>query len=288
MNTRAWMLFLALGIIWGMPYLLIRIAVEDLHPVIVAFGRTAVGALVLLPFAFNGSALSAALRHWKWLLVYTLFEITGPWVLIAYAETRLTSSTAGLIVATTPLIAAAVVAGLGHERIEPRRLLGLALGLCGVAGFMGADIRPGDMPAMLALILSAVGYAIGPIIAARKLSHIDPIGVVTGSLILAFLIYLPAAPFFWPATVSAASAWSVVGLGLLCTAIAFVLLFALIAEVGPARSTVIAYVNPAIALLLGVVILNEPLTIGMAIGFPLIIIGSILGTAGRKASTPRR
>ncbi|MBA3678021.1 MAG: EamA family transporter [Sphingosinicella sp.] len=288
MGRRGWVLFLALGLIWGMPYLLIRIAVRDLDPLIVVFARTTIGALILLPFALRAKSLAQAFRHWKWLAAYTLIEISVPWLLIGYAETRLTSSTAGILISTTPLLAALAVAARGGEPLGGRRLAGLVLGLVGVILLMGLDLDVGDLPAAAALTMSAICYAIGPMVVAEKLKNVQPMGVVTGSLILAAALYLPFAPFVWPSSITPEAAWSVFGLATLCTALAFILFFALIAEVGPARSTVITYINPAVALVLGVIVLSEPLTIGMAVGFPLIIIGSILGTAGgRKNGTAR-
>jgi len=168
---------------------------------------------------------------------------------------------------------------LGHDRFGTRRLFGLGLGFAGVAALVGLDFQMSNLPAVGAAALTAIGYAIGPIIVDRKLGNVPPMGVVTASLIVAALLYAPFAPFYWPEHVTAAAAWSVLGLAVFCTAIAFLLFFALIAEAGPARATVITYINPAVALLLGVLVLHEPLTIGMAIGFPLVILGSILGTS---------
>jgi drug/metabolite transporter (DMT)-like permease len=285
MSRQTWGLFLALGVIWGMPYLLIRIAVEDLDPLIVAFARTTLGALMLLPFVWRGGAFSLTPKQWNWLALYTLAEISGPWLLIGHAETRLNSSTAGLIIATTPLIAATIVVKLGHERIDLRRGAGLALGLFGVGALLGLDIEINDFPAAAALVLSALGYAIGPIIITRKLDGVPPMVVVAGSLVIAALLYLPFVPFNWPETITADAAWSVLGLAALCTALAFVLFMKLVAQAGPARATVITYLNPAVAIVLGVLVLNEPLTPGMAIGFPLIILGSVLGTSAARPKT---
>jgi drug/metabolite transporter (DMT)-like permease len=279
MTTRGWVLFSALGLIWGMPYLLIRIAVADLDPLIVAFGRTVIGALILLPIALYTKALAPALRRWKPLLLFTFVEITGPWLLLGHAETRLNSSTAGLLIAIVPLTAAIIMAVLGYDKLDGRRLAGLIVGFAGVAALVGLDIQFKDFGAVAAIALVALGYAIGPIIISRKLSGIPPMGVIVASLIIAALTYAPIAPFVWPSHVPADAAWSVVGLGAICTATAFVVFFALIAEVGPARATVITYINPAVAIALGALVLNEPLTAGMAIGFPLVIVGSILATA---------
>ena len=287
MTRRGWILFIALGVVWGMPYLLIRIAVGTIDPLVVAGSRTLIGALLLLPVALHRNALAAAFRNWKWLLAFTLIEISVPWVLLGHAETRLNSSTAGLLIAIVPLFAAVIVTRLGHERLETRRLFGLGLGFAGVALLVGLDIHLSDFLAVGATIVVALCYAAGPIIIDRKLSDVPAIGVITASLILATLIYAPFAPFLWPTEFNAGAVGSVVGLGVLCTAGAFLIFFALIAEVGPARATVITYVNPAVAIILGALVLHEPLTTGMLIGFPLVILGSYLGTT-RSAANPSR
>ncbi len=269
-----------------MPYLLIRIAVGAIDPLVVAGSRTLIGALLLLPVALQRSALAAGFRQWRWLLAYTLIEINVPWLLLGHAETRLNSSTAGLLIAVVPLFAALIVTRLGHERLEPRRLLGLGIGFAGVALLVGIDVQFADLLAVAAIMVVALCYAIGPIIIHRKLGDVPAVGVVTASLIVATLVYAPFMPFLWPEHVPAPAAWSVVGLGILCTAIAFLVFFALIAEVGASRATVITYVNPAVAIVLGAVVLSEPLTLGMAIGFPLVIAGSVLGTS--RPHTPAR
>jgi drug/metabolite transporter (DMT)-like permease len=286
MSRRGWILFLALSVIWGMPYLLIRIAVKDIDPLVVAFGRTLIGALILLPIALRTQALAPVFRRWKPLLLFTVVEISGPWLLLGHAEKRLTSSTAGMLIAVVPLLAAVILTVLGHDRFEPRRLMGLGIGFAGVVALVGLDIQLSDLPAAGTIALAALGYAIGPIIITRKLGDLPSMGVVTGSLIVATILYAPFAPFLWPTHITADAAWSVLGLAVICTAAAFVLFFALIAEAGPARATVITYINPAVAIVLGVLVLNEQLTMGMAIGFPLVIIGSMLGTARARSTSP--
>jgi drug/metabolite transporter (DMT)-like permease len=279
MTRRGWILFAVMGLLWGMPYLLIRIAVATIDPLVVAGSRTLIGALLLLPIALHRNALAPAFRHWPWLLAFTLIEISIPWVTLGHAETRLNSSTAGLLIAIVPLFAAIIVSKLGHEKLEPRRIFGLALGFAGVALLVGLDIDFHDWLAVGGTVVVSLCYAIGPIIIDRKLKDVPAIGVVTASLILATTIYAPFAPFLLPSEVTAIGVYSVVGLGVLCTALAFVVFFALIAEIGPARATVVTYVNPAVAITLGALVLHEPLTTGMLIGFPLVIIGSFLGTA---------
>ena len=185
MSRRGWILFVSLGLLWGMPYLLIRIAVGELDPLIVAGGRTLIGALLLLPIALHRNALAPAFRKWKWLLAFTLIEISIPWVMLGHAETRLNSSTAGLLIAVVPLFAALIVTKLGHERLEPRRIFGLGLGFAGVALLVGLDIHFSDFVAVAATIVVALCYAIGPIIIDRKLGDVPALGVITASLILA-------------------------------------------------------------------------------------------------------
>ncbi len=285
MSRRGWALFAALSMIWGIPYLLIKIAVTDVDPLIVAFGRTFIASALLLPIAAYRRALMPVIRRWKWLLLYTVIEISGPWLLLGRAETRLNSSTAGLLIAIVPMIAAIVLTISGHDRLGARRVAGLAIGFAGVAALVGLDIHVDDLSAVGVLLLVAVGYAIGPIIINRKLADLPPMGVIAASLILATLLYAPFTVSVWPDRITAPAVWSIVGLAVVCTAVAFLVFFALIAEAGPARATVITYINPAVAITLGVLLLDEPLTIGMAIGFPLVIVGSVLATS-RRAVLP--
>lgn len=279
MTRRGWALFIALSVIWGVPYLLIKVAVAEIDPVVVAFGRTSLGALVLLPVALRQHALRPVVARWKWLLLYTVVEMVGPWWLLGHAETRLTSSTAGLLLAVVPLIAAVILVSTGRDRFDARRLLGLGVGLVGVIALVGLDVHLDDLASVGAVMVTAIGYAVGPIIISRKLADLPPTGVITASLIGAATIFLPFAIWLRPSHISAQAGLSVVGLAVLCTAIAFLALFALIAEAGPARATVITYINPAVAITLGILILGEQFTVGIAIGFPLVILGAVLATA---------
>jgi drug/metabolite transporter (DMT)-like permease len=253
---------------------------------IVAFGRTLIASALLLPVVLYRRALLPVIRRWKWLLLYTVVEIVGPWWLLGHAETRLTSSTAGLLLAVVPLIAAVMLVSMGRDRFDARRVVGLLIGLAGVIALVGLDVHLDDLASVGAVMVTAVGYATGPIIINRKLADLPPIGVVTASLIVATTIFLPFAVWLRPSHISAQAGWSVIGLAVLCTAVAFVAFFALIAEAGPARATVITYINPAVAIVLGVLILHEQFTVGVAIGFPLVIIGSVLATAKTRVRVP--
>ncbi|HEY2778858.1 MAG TPA: DMT family transporter [Gaiellaceae bacterium] len=280
MNRRGAVLFAAMCLIWGVPYLMIRVAVRELAPVTLVFFRTAIGAALLVPFAAWRRELRPLLAHWWPLLAYTVMEVVIPWVLLARAETKLTSSLTGLLIAAVPLVGAVVVGLTGtRERQGRRRWLGLLVGIGGVAALVGLDVGQINGLAVVEVFGVAVCYAIGPIILSRRLNDAPALGVVAASLILATVIYAPFAALRWPSSVPSAHVLeSVLGLAVVCTALAFLVFFALIAEVGPVRATVITYVNPAVAAVLGVTILSEHLSAGMLVGFALILAGCVLAT----------
>ncbi|QAY62857.1 DMT family transporter [Xylanimonas allomyrinae] len=281
MTTRGAVLFGSLGLIWGIPYLFIRIAVADLSPAVVVLGRCVIGALVLLPFAVRSGDLRAVLRRWPVVLAYASVEIATAWWLLTDAERHITSSLAGLLVAAVPIFATALALVLRIERRLPvRRVAGLLVGLAGVAALAGVDAAQGAaLRPVLQVLATALCYAVGPMIVARSLGGVSPVAVNAVSLTFCSLVYAPFAIATWPATApSGGAVASVVVLGLVPTALAFVLLFALIAEVGPAPATVITYLNQAVALVAGVLFLGEPITAGILVGFPLVLVGAFLAT----------
>lgn len=287
MSRRGWVLFVAMAVIWGIPYLLIKVAVDEIAPSTLVLARTAVATVLLLPVALARGMIGPVLRRWRPLLLYTVIEICAPWLLLGFAEQRLSSSLAGLLVAGVPLVGALLARfGPERERLGRRRLLGLLVGLAGVAALVGFEVGAGDARAIVAIAVVVVCYAVGPFILARTLSDLPALGVVAASLALAALAYVPAglieAPASWP---SGRATLAVLVLAVVCTAVAFLVFFELIAEVGAARSTVITYLNPAVAVLLGVLILDESFTVATAAGFVLILLGSILATARRPAPT---
>ena len=288
MSKRGWLLFVAMGVIWGIPYLLIKVADEGVSVPVLVFTRTALGALLFLPAAIRGGSLRALKGHAFWLATFTLVEIVGPWALLSSAEKRLPSSTTGLMVAAVPIFAA-LLAWLTRDgdQLTLIRWAGLAVGLAGVAVLAGPDAVHGDILPVIEVLLTALGYALGPWIANRKLADLPPVAVNTVCLGASAIIYAPFAALTWPHKVPSVQVLlSLAGLGVICTAAAFLIFFRLIAEVGPARATVITYVNPAIAVALGVIVLNEHLTATTGIAFVLILGGSILATrpgSARKA-----
>ncbi|MFL5964218.1 MAG: DMT family transporter [Gaiellaceae bacterium] len=286
MTRRGALLFAAMCLIWGIPYLLIRVAVRELEPVTLVFLRTTIGALLLTPVAAYRGELRPLLRHWRPLLAYTAVEVAIPWVLLARAETKLTSSLTGLLIAAVPLVGALIVTLTGdRERLGGRRWLGLLVGIAGVAAIVGLNLGAIDVVALVEIAFVAVGYAVGPIILSRSMTDLPAYGVVAASLLLSAIVYAPFAATSWPSKLpSAHVVESVLGLAVICTALAFLVFFALIAEVGPVRATVITYINPAVAAILGVTLLNEHLTTGMILGFALVLAGCVLAT-GRSPET---
>ena len=287
MTRRGWLLFGGLSVIWGIPYLLIKVAVQDLTPASLVFLRTTLAVALLLPVALARGNLRALLPRWRPLLLFTAVELAVPWVLLSDAERRVTSSLAGLVVASVPLVGALLSRLSGrHEPLGGRRLAGLAIGLAGVIALLGIDVGTGDALVVGELALVVLGYALGPLVISRRLSDLPTLDVVAASLALCALVYAPVGiaqlpPAMPPVQVIGA----VVGLGVLCTAVAFILFFQLIAEIGPVRATVITYVNPAVAVAAGVALLGEPFTLGTAAGFVLILGGSWLATgAGKPAA----
>lgn len=289
MSRRALLCFIGLGIAWGIPYLLIKVAVRDLSPAELVLARTALAALLLLPIAVARRAVLPALRHWRPLLAFTLFEIAIPWVALGSAEQELPSSTTGLLIAAVPIVGVALAFFGGRaEHLGATAWVGLGLGIAGVAALVGLDVGGSDLGAVAELGITVLGYAIGPAILARHLGHLPGIGVIATSLSLTALVYAPVVllvdgvPSALP---SGDVVWSVVLLSTVCTAAAFLMLFALVAEIGPVRATTITYVNPAIAVVAGAAILDEPVTVWTVVGFVLVVAGSYL--VNRRPKTDR-
>jgi len=280
LSRKGWLLFAALCIIWGIPYLLIRVAVREVSPATLVFLRTAPAALLLVPFAARRGQLRPLLGRWKWVLAYTVAELCVPWLLLSRAEQHLSSSLSGLLIAAVPLLGAVLYRfSSAHEPLGPRRLAGLFVGFGGVAALVGIDVGHVDMAAVAEVGVVVLGYTLGPFIISRRLADLPNLGVISASLVITAVGYAPVALTHLPTHLSWDVGASVTGLTLVCTALAFVLFFELILEVGPARSTVITYINPAVAVLLGVTVLGEPFTVGMTVGLPLVLAGMVLATS---------
>jgi drug/metabolite transporter (DMT)-like permease len=284
-SRRGWVLFAAMCVIWGLPYLFIRVAVEHLSPGTLVFLRTAGAAAVLLPVAMSRGLVRPVLARWRPVLLFSLVEVTIPWVLLSDAERHVTSSLAALMIAAVPLIGAALGWFTSHgDRLAPAQLLGLLIGVVGVVSLVGLDFGQLHAVAIVEMVLTSIGYATGPLILARFLSDLPGLGVIGCSMTISALCLLPFLILQPPRPVPVRAVSAVLVLAVVCTALAFVMFFQLIAEIGPTRATVITYVNPAVALLLGVLILHERVTLGIVLGFPLILAGSVLAArSGRRS-----
>ncbi len=288
MSRRGWALFGTLSVLWGIPYLFIKVAVTDLSPAVVVFGRVTLAAVVLLPAAAVRGQLRPVLRAWRWVLFFAAIEIAMPFAMLGMAEQRISSSLAGLLIAAVPLISAVVAMAVGlQDRLDAVRFVGLLVGIGGVAALVGIDVRGGDLVSVLEVLLAAFGYAVGPVMVSTRLVGLPGLGVTAVALALNAIGYAPIAWLTRPSGSVALQAWISVGvLGAVCSALAFLVFFALVAEVGPARTTVITYINPAVAVGLGVAILGEPITAGILVGFPLVLLGSYLATRRSRTRIP--
>lgn len=283
MTRRGWLLFAAMGVIWGLPYLLIKVAVEHLAPPVIVFGRTSLAAVVLVALAAHTGALRPAFAHWRPVLAFAAIEMAGPWLLLTNAEKRLPSGITGLLVSCVPIFGALAAYALGdRSALRLLRVVGIAVGLGGVALLVGGDLNgAGGVPwwSVVQVLLVCVGYATAPFIVARRLADVPTLGVVAVSLAAVAIVVAPLAWFARPTAFPPASAsWAMLGLAVVCTGIAFVVFFALIGEVGPARATLITFVNPAVAVVLGAVVLDEKITAATIGGFVLVLAGCFLAT----------
>lgn len=285
MTRRALLLFGVMSVIWGIPYLFIRVAVGEISPATLVFGRTAIGALILLPIALLRTDYRAVLARWRWVAAFSMAEMGVPWVLLGSAEQHITSSLAGLLVAGVPLIATVIAVSTGgRDRVGRTGMVGLLVGLAGVAAIVGANLGSVSLTAFVEMAVVATGYALGPAILARRLGGLSNVAVMAFALLLCAAVYAPVAALQRPATLPSAGALGAVAiLGVVCTAAAFLLFWALIDETGPVRATVVTYFNPAVAALLGVAVLNESFTAVMGAGFVLVVVGSVLAT---RPATP--
>lgn len=286
MSRKALLLFLTVSLAWGLPYALIRLALVGFEPATIVFCRVVIGGLILLPIAASQrGALRGAIKHWPWLIAFAVIEIAGPWILLNTAEQHISSSLAGLLIGGVPFFAVPLAYVLGDKSVfHPKTILGVLLGFGGLIALAGIDSFNGTLEPiwLVAMILACLGYAIAPAIAAKKLGTESSIAVAGLSMAIVAAIYaVPGVTGLMNAVQKPApvSAWlALAGLGLICTALAFSAFFKLIAEIGSARATLIVYPNLAIAFILGIVFLGEPVTPGFLVGLPLILVGSWLAT----------
>lgn len=283
MSRKSLIYFGLVGLLWGIPYLLMKVAVEDFPPSVVVAGRTLIGALILIPIAVYRKRFNGAVLGLKFVAFYALLEMIGPWILISVAAQELNSGLSGLLVSTVPIFATIITSMRGdHSVWQFKRIFGIVVGFLGLILVVGIESITGnsDPLSILMVLVASVSYAYAVIMILANLPLVDGIAINGLAMALTTIFWGPVAIAQWPSSISLNSALSLVALGVFSTALAFILFFKLMEDIGPARGSLVTYLNTAVAVLLGIAILKEPLTTGIIIGLPLILIGSYL--ASRK------
>jgi drug/metabolite transporter (DMT)-like permease len=287
LSRKSFILFLAVGVLWGIPYLFMKVAVAEFAPVVIVFSRVLIGSALLIPLAIRRKTLNSALANLKFVIPYAIGEMIGPWILITTAEKKISSGLAGLLVATVPIWATILAANHGDKSAwHHKRLLGLVVGFAGVVLVVGLETfsQKQSFLSIIMIIIASIGYAWSTNMISRKIPHVDGVAINGVSMGITALFYLPFAlariPTHSPSLKASAS---VLALGFFSTAAAFIAFFIIMKDIGPARASLVTYLNTAIAVLLGVILLHEPLTLGIIIGLPLVLIGSYF--ASRKVRT---
>ncbi len=286
MSRKGWLLFFAVGLIWGIPYLMLKVAVEELTPSVIVFSRVLIGSAILIPIAIKRGSLKSALLNWKYVLPYAVGEMVIPWILITTAEKKVTSGLAGLLIATVPIWSTILASLRGDKTVwHHKRLLGLLIGFLGIVLVVGIESFSGNQSllAIAMLLIAAMGYAWAVTMINAKIPHVDGIAINGVAMFFTLLVFLPFTIAQLPKHIPAGRViLSIVGLGTLPTALAFILFFILLKEIGPARGSLVTYLNTAFAVVLGIIFLREPITLGIAIGLPLVLIGSYFASRKTK------
>ncbi len=287
MSRRGWFLFSLVGVLWGIPYLFIKVAVDPdngFTPATVVCLRTAIGAAILVPLAIRGGQFGQAIKGFKYVALYALIEMIGPWILIGTAEQKISSGLAGLLVASVPIWATLFASMRGDKTVwQAKRLFGIVVGFIGLVAVVGIESIKGsaDPLSIFMVLLASIGYSYAVMMVQGALPGVSGIAINALAMAITAIFYLPWAVAQWPThQISAGAIRAVVGLGVLSTGAAFAAFFTLTAIIGVARGSLVTYLNTACAVILGVIILNEPLTVGIVLGLPLVLIGSYF--ASRK------
>ena len=281
MSRKSLFYFLLVGFLWGIPYLLMKVAVEEIPPSAIVAGRTLIGAAILIPVALYRKTFKGAVLGFKFVAFYALLEMIGPWILISTAQKKIDSGLAGLLISTVPIFAAIITSMRGDHTVwQFKRMFGIVVGFIGLIAVVGIESFSGNShPASIAMmILAAMVYSYAIIMVTTNLPLVDGIAINGLAMAITSIFWAPLAIAQWPSQVTLKPALSLIALGVLCTALAFLVFFKLLVEIGPARGSLVTYLNTSVAVVLGVIVLNEPITIGLIIGLPLVLIGSYLAS----------
>jgi len=290
MSRRALFHFAVSGLFWGIPYLLMKVAVRDIEPAVIVCGRVLIGAAILIPIAMHQKVLMDAIRGWRYVLPYAFFEMMIPWILITNAEKQISSGLAGLLIATVPIWSTIFASMTGDKTVwHSKRLVGMLVGFVGLIGLVGYEsiIGSSDPLSIAMMLVAAISYSYAVNMISQKLPDVSGIAINGLAMVLTSIAYAPLMILQFPevSAVSTESAASLLALGVFSTALAFISYFIVLKEIGPARASIGTYVNTAVAVVLGVIILSEPLTIGIIIGLPLVMIGSFLASRKNSATS---
>lgn len=284
MTRRGWGLFALVGALWGVPYLFMKVAVEELSTPLIVFARVLIGALVLIPLAFYMKTLTPALKYWRYILLYAVLEMVIPWSLITSSQRDLSSGVVALLVATVPIWATFFAHYSGDTTAAHRtRIFGIAIGLLGIALIVGIESLNdvANIFALFSVLVAAFSYAWAVNMITSKAPDASGVAINGIAMAISTAIFAPFALTNLPkSTPSSDAILATIGLGVLCTAIAFWIFFKVLDEIGPARASLVVYPNTAIAVVLGIILLDEKLTLAIAIGLPLVLVGSYF--ASRK------
>ena len=281
MSRKSLFYFLLVGFLWGIPYLLMKVAVEEIPPSAIVAGRTLIGAAILIPVALYRKTFKGAVLGFKYVAFYALLEMIGPWILISTAQKKIDSGLAGLLISTVPIFAAIITSLRGDHTVwQFKRMFGIVVGFIGLIAVVGIESFSGNShPASIAMmILAAMGYSYAIIMVTTNLPLVDGIAINGLAMAITSIFWAPLAIALWPTQVSLKPALSLIALGVLCTALAFLVFFKLLVEIGPARGSLVTYLNTSVAVVLGVIVLKEPITVGLIVGLPLVLIGSYLAS----------
>lgn len=286
MTRKSWIQFAFVGLLWGIPYLLMKVAVDDIPPPLIVAGRTFIGAMILIPISVRQGSFMDAVRGIKYVLPYAFLEMVGPWILITNAEKEISSGLAGLLIATVPIFATIFTSLRGDHTVwQPKRIFGLVVGFIGIVALVGIESITGSSnPKAIAMcILAALMYAYAVLMVTSNLPDVEGVAINGLAMAITSVFYMPIAIAMWPSNaVSVNAVAALVALGVFSTAIAFMLFFTVIKEIGAARGSLTTYVNTAVAVVLGIFVLGEPITLGIIVGLPLVLLGSYLASRKTK------
>ena len=288
MSRKGWALFALVGVLWGVPYLFMKVAVDELSTPVIVFSRLLIGAAVLVPLALYEKTLRPALKYWKYIALYAVAEMVIPWTLITNAQKDLSSGVVALLVATVPIWATLFAHHTGDSTAAHRtRIFGIALGLIGIVFLVGIETLNdfGNMRALIQVLIASASYAYAVNMITRKAPETSGVAINGIAMALSTVIFAPFALTHLPTkTPSSEAILATIGLGVICTAFAFWVFFIVLKEIGAARASLVVYPNTAVAVVLGIFLLDEQLTLAIAIGLPMVLLGSYF--ASRKPSTP--